>query len=209
MVTLDPPYDLVTFTAGLARLAPIAEPEAADPTPRAAVAAILRDPGEAAGGGLEILFIQRAEREGDPWSGHLAFPGGRRAAADASLLATAVRETREEVGIDLDAHGTLIGRLPDIHAVARAKRTGMVIAPFVFSLPGHVATGTVAEHEVASVLWTPLAPLARGEGAGTLDYEVEGRTIALPCFRFGTYTLWGLTYRMVETLFEALRPQGV
>jgi 8-oxo-dGTP pyrophosphatase MutT (NUDIX family) len=153
--------------------------------------------------GAEVLLIRRAERLGDPWSGHMAFPGGRWDAADVDLRATAVRETREEVGIDLDAHGALLGRLPDLEAVARAKRTGLIITPFVFALARDVPL-TFDADEVAEAIWAPLAPLARGEGADTLSWEVEGHAIELPCWRVQGRVVWGLTYRMLQSLFEVL-----
>src|SRR5215471_21768996 len=78
----------------------------------AAVAAILRDrEGEA-----EVLLIRRAQKTGDPWSGHMAFPGGRQDPSDLDLLHTAVRETQEEVGLELSPGRNLIGRLDDLPA---------------------------------------------------------------------------------------------
>ena len=58
----------------------------------------------------DIVFIERAAHEGDPWSGHVAFPGGRCESEDDGPSATAVSETREEIGIDLSV-GHLLGRL--------------------------------------------------------------------------------------------------
>lgn len=200
-----PAFDLATIAARLARApspapATHAEPGAGDgATARAAVAAILRD----AGAGAEVLLIRRAERRGDPWSGHMAFPGGRRDATDSNLHATAVRETREEVGIDLDADGALLGRLPDLEAIARARRTGLVITPFVFALARDVPLAFDAE-EVAGAFWVPLSPLARGEGAGTVTWQGEGGALDLPCWRVQGQVVWGLTYRMIQSLFEAL-----
>ncbi|MFT3769362.1 MAG: CoA pyrophosphatase [Minicystis sp.] len=194
-----PPYDLPSLAA---RLAQLPRPGmSADPVARAAVAAILRDPG--GGRDAEILFIRRAERHGDPWSGHMAFPGGRRDEDDASILATAVRETREEVGLDLEGHGTLLAELPELHAIAHGKRAGLIITPFVFALESD-APLSFAHHEVAEALWTPFGPLARREHAGTMTWEMEGRSLELPCLNVDGRVVWGLTYRMLEMLFEAL-----
>ncbi len=169
--------------------------------PRAAVAAILREhPGRE---GIDLFFIRRAEHPSDPWSGHIAFPGGRRDPDDASLLATAIRETREEVGIDLD-RSHLVARLPDLPAFNRTKRAGLVVAPFVFALRGDVAV--TPNREVAETLWVPFQKLARGEGRGTFDWTWEGKTLELPCIRLdpGQHVLWGMTYRMLETMLDAL-----
>jgi 8-oxo-dGTP pyrophosphatase MutT (NUDIX family) len=194
------------LAAVAARLAPLLDRPhvpAASGT-HAAVAAVLREgAGHDGGGGAEVLLIRRAEREGDPWSGHMAFPGGRRDPGDADLLATALRETREEVGLDLGARGTLLGRLDDLQAISRSRPTGMTITPFVFSLSGEVAL-TFDPEEVAEALWVPLAPLARGEGAGTVVYEREAGPVELPCWRVGGRVVWGLTHRMLQALFEVL-----
>ncbi|HMJ14340.1 MAG TPA: CoA pyrophosphatase, partial [Polyangiaceae bacterium] len=96
----------------------------------AAVAAVLRD----AEHGAEALLIRRAAREGDPWSGHMAFPGGQREPHDQDLLDTAVRETHEEIGLDLREHAALLGRLETLPAVAGGRRIGMNVTPFVFEL---------------------------------------------------------------------------
>jgi len=171
--------------------------------PRAAVAAILRElPGA---DGADLFFIRRAEHPDDPWSGHIAFPGGRRDPEDASLLATAIRETREEVGIDLSA-GHLLGRLPDVPASMRSQRGALVVTPFVFALRGDVAV-VPNVLEVASTLWVPFATLARGEGKTTFKLDWEGKTYDLPCIHLepGQHRLWGMTYRMLETLLDAVR----
>jgi 8-oxo-dGTP pyrophosphatase MutT (NUDIX family) len=178
------------------------------------VAAILRD----GPGGAEVLMIQRAERAGDPWSGHMALPGGRRDPADPDLHATAVRETREEVGIDLDADGALLGRLADREAMVRSRRAGrdaprppgsrpptpsLMITPFVFALTREVPL-VFDPGEVAEALWASLAAFARGEGAGILPYTHEGQLVELPCWTVQGRVVWGLTYGMLRTLLEVL-----
>jgi len=171
--------------------------------PRAAVAAILRElPGADS---AELFFIRRAEHPHDPWSGHIAFPGGRRDPGDESLLATAIRETREEVGIDL-SRDHYLARLPDVPAFTRSKRGTLVVTPFVFALPRDVPIIPNAQ-EVASTLWVPVATLARGAGKTTFKLDYEGRTYDLPCIHLepGSHRLWGMTYRMLETLLDAVR----
>lgn len=196
-----PSYDLPELTARLARLARRgAAPDVSSTERQAAVAAILRAPRE--GDGAEILLMRRAERQGDPWSGHMAFPGGRRDPGDPSLVATAIRETREEVGLDLEAHGALLARLPDTPALMGGERVGIVIAPFVFAL--RESPALTLNEEVAEALWTPIGPLARGEVAGTFRHTRHGATLDFPCLRVGERVVWGLTYHMLQALFAVL-----
>jgi 8-oxo-dGTP pyrophosphatase MutT (NUDIX family) len=195
-------WDISAIATRLARLG--RDPGGlSDGVPRAAVAAILRpDPRGAA----ELFFIRRAERQGDPWSGHIAFPGGRREPQDATLLATAIRETREEVGLDL-GRAELVARLPDVPAFTQTKRASLVVTPYVFALDLEAAgAAPVANREVAETMWIPFDVLARGEGKGTFPWSWEGKELELPCIRIGAkrHVLWGLTYRMLETLLEAL-----
>lgn len=168
----------------------------------AAVAAVLRDSDR----GALVLLIRRAVREGDPWSGHMAFPGGRSAASDADALATALRETREEVGLDLESHAELLGPLPALPAMARGKRAGLSVAPFVFALTE--MPPLVHNQEVDELVWAPLDGLFRGEGATTMPYDYEGQRLALPAWNVDGHVVWGLTHRMLETLLDALRRGG-
>ena len=93
---------------------------------RSAVAMILREQR----GDSEILMIKRAEHEGDPWSGHMAFPGGRMEPGDRHGLDVARRETEEEVGLALADDEPCIGRLSDIMAhPALLGRRPMVVSP--------------------------------------------------------------------------------
>jgi 8-oxo-dGTP pyrophosphatase MutT (NUDIX family) len=165
---------------------------------RAAVAAILRTRDDRA----EILLIRRAEQPGDPWSGHMAFPGGRAEPSDPSLFETVRRETIEEIGLDVTEHADLLGRLDDVHAIARARRTGMVISPFVFEIRHEPRF--IESAEVAEVLWAPLEPMRRGETATLRSYDYEGQRFELPAFDVGGRIVWGLTYRMIRELFDLM-----
>lgn len=165
----------------------------------AAVAAVLRE----REGAAEVLLIRRTDQAGDPWSGHMAFPGGRSDPTDGSLLHTAVRETFEEVGLRLDPERDLIGRLDDLAAIARSHRFGLVIAPFVFTLRGDPSLSLNAS-EVAEVVWAPLAPMLRGDLDTTFPYALGPETIPLPAFDVEGRVVWGLTHRMLLELFDIL-----
>lgn len=164
----------------------------------AAVAVILRD-GER---GAEILFIRRAQREGDPWSGQMGLPGGRRDARDRTLLQTAVRETSEEIGLDLATAAVLLGRLDDVEVVPRATRHRGWIRPFVFALLQPVGELTLAPIEVDEVLWANLHELRSGERATTTAWAREGVTMTFPAWDVDGRIVWGLTYRMLGSLIE-------
>ncbi len=156
-------------------------------TRRAAVAILLRD-GPA---GVEVLFIRRADHPEDPWSGHMAFPGGRSEEGEEPLL-TAVREAAEEVGIDL-RQAELIGALDELQAVRRVP-LDLAIAPFVFRIgPGQEPLPGV---EVRSVFWLALDDLLGDRYRATFDCAEGGSVLRFPCFRYGDEVIWGLTYRM-------------
>jgi 8-oxo-dGTP pyrophosphatase MutT (NUDIX family) len=169
---------------------------------RAAVATVVR----ATDDDLEVLLIRRAERASDPWSGHMAFPGGGQDPRDADLVATSVRETMEEVGLSLEQHGHLLGRLDDVRATARGRVTGLVVSPFVFRVEGEVRLHT--SDEVSEIHWARLGPMYRGERDATIDYPWEGQTLRLPGFRVegeSERIVWGLTHKMLTLFFARLR----
>lgn len=166
---------------------------------RAAVASIFREADE-----LELLFIRRARKEGDPWSGHMAFPGGRVEPGDPSALDAARRETLEEVRVDLEQSGSLVGQLDDIIASARGRVLPLAITPFVFELTDG-AQAAVGDHdEVEEVLWVPVRMLLSPAHSSTVPYELAGQRFHLPCFRVFERVIWGLTYQMVMRMFTVL-----
>ncbi|MGD8317005.1 MAG: CoA pyrophosphatase [Myxococcales bacterium] len=175
------------------------EPRELEHRKSAAVAMLLRG----ASSGPEVLFIRRAESSRDPWSGHMAFPGGRQSDGDATLLDTAIRETQEEVGLDLIRQADHIGQLDDLQAIARGKPLETIIRPFVFEVnrdsPLHVD-----EREVAEALWTPLLPLYRGEVDTVRPYQWHGTQIDFPAYDVDGRVVWGLTYQMLRSFFRIL-----
>jgi len=160
------------------------------------VAAVLR-PGE---DGAEFLFIHRAEDPRDPWSGHMAFPGGRVDPGDADSLAAAVRETNEEVGLDLPTIAETIGRLSDVAAIGRGRPMNMVINPYVFATSS--PPPLIPNHEVAAVVWVPASFLADHRNRESMEYQRGGFSLELPCYRYQDRLIWGLTLGMVDELIS-------
>ncbi len=173
----------------------VTEPVAA----RAAVALILREGGE----GLDILLIRRADHPQDPWSGQMAFPGGRAEPGDPDLRSTAIRETAEEIGVDL-ASAECLGALDEVRAMARMRPVSLTILPFVFRLTGPVEPAPGSE--VRRVHWMPLDVLLAAERRSVMDYAQEGATLQFPCLRVEDVVIWGLTYRMLVGLEERIPP---
>ncbi len=161
-----------------ARLRPASDPTAEEPGLWWAAVALILVPEPDA-----FLLIRRADRVGDPWSGHLALPGGRRQSDDTDLLATAIRETREEVGVVLD-HTDLAGVLPDV--VPRIPVLPPVaVRPFVFTLARRPPT--IASPEVAETAWIELASLAPDDAR---EYDTPLGPI------------WGMTERILSLLLQ-------
>lgn len=150
---------------------------------------------------LHLFFIHRAEVDGDPWSGHMGFPGGRMDPEDPHVLGTVLREVDEEVGIDLSREGRLIAPLDEIQGVARGRHLPLVISPFVFALERPVEPRP--NHEVQSVLWVPLSFLAAPENESLVEHRIDGQPMRLPAYVYRERTIWGLTLRMIRSLLEA------
>jgi len=164
----------------------------------AAVSAVLR----VVDGEPELLFIKRAELERDPWSGHMAFPGGRLESGDASLEVTAVRETLEELALDL-TQGQMLGRLDDL-APRNRSLPPIIIRPFVAIVDPDV-TFTPSE-EVAATFWVPLAQLQHESSKAEYVVEINGHRATFPAFRVEQHIVWGLTERIVRQLLALVSP---
>ena len=148
-----------------------------------------------------MFFIQRAEYEGDPWSGHIAFPGGRIEERDGSLVDTAMRETLEETGIDLRGVSELIGVLDDLHP-RTIRLPAVVVRPFVF-LVGEVAE-PVLSSEVAGAFWVPLPVLLDRSVWRDTTVRAGNTEISRFAFHHEGYVVWGMTERILSSLLELL-----
>ena len=163
---------------------------------RAAVALIFRAGEEDR---PELLFIKRAEYPGDPWSGQVAFPGGREESIDASLVETAIRETREETGIDLARDGKVIGALDDLYP--RSVRLPRIsVRPFVFVIDGDAAL--TLSSEVALAFWIPFGSLAHTDAWREDTVFARGIQINARVFRHQDHVIWGMTERILAQLLQ-------
>ncbi len=151
---------------------------------------------------MELLLIRRAEDPRDPWSGHMALPGGRHEKRDADLLATAMRETEEEVGLVLE-HEHYLESLPPVSARSRSRIEPMRVTPFVFRLEGP-RPSTVPNYEVAEVIWLPLSELARPERKAEIALRHDGKTFRLPAIQVGDHKIWGLTYGIISNVLPKM-----
>jgi 8-oxo-dGTP pyrophosphatase MutT (NUDIX family) len=191
------------LSAGLTRLARAlaghaATTEAGVELVWAAVAVILV---ERAPEGLALLLIRRAERAGDPWSGHMGLPGGRRGDADTDLLETAIRESREEVGVGL-TRAQLLGTLDDV-----APRTPVLppvaVRPFVFALPQEPTLAL--NGEIAGAGWVSVAGMLDPAARRTVEVDSRGGRRFVPAYVTTAGVVWGMTERILSLLFDHLR----
>ena len=155
----------------------------------AAVAIIIRDKDSPS-----VLMIRRAERKGDPWSGQVAFPGGKMQEGDSSARSTAVRETYEEVGMDLEKTADFLG-----YAEATVTHTGtMEVVPAAFLLRDEVTVKP--NEEVASYRWIKLDQMLAPRSQSVYRLSRDGIELSMPAYLVEDYVVWGLTYRIVSTL---------
>ena len=151
-------------------------------------------------------MIKRSERADDPWSGHMALPGGGRNAADADLLDTALRETAEEVGIRI-GRDAVLGELDAVHPRS-TRLPSVVVAPFV-AVTDPDAVAEPDPREVQTAVWVPLSALRDPAAVSELVLELGDFTRKFPSIVYGEYTIWGLTHVILSQFLEAVHEAGV
>ncbi len=162
-----------------------------DPARKLAAVAVILVPDPDA-----VLLIRRADREGDRWSGHMAFPGGRWGPDDPNLLATAIRETMEEVGVDLQG-ARLLGQCDDSAPRSQALPP-VIVRPFVFRLESRAEI--IANHEVAGAEWTTIDRLLAPGVYRPFEFETQGIKMLLPGYHLEQGVVWGMTERILTPL---------
>jgi 8-oxo-dGTP pyrophosphatase MutT (NUDIX family) len=148
---------------------------------------------------LSLCAIRRAEHPLDPWSGHMALPGGRASAEDTGPRAVAERETLEEVGLALD-ETHWIGPLSHVLVRLGGGDRRMVLSPFVYYLGEERAPFALSD-EVAEAYWIPLAHLWDPRNASRMEWDRAGARLLYPAIRYRDSAIWGLTFRVL-TLFS-------
>ena len=188
--------DLDRLARSLASRVPIPA-ERDEPFTEAAVALVLH----AGAAGLETLFIKRATREGDPWSGQIALPGGRRNVGEPSLADTAMRETFEEIGLDLTQHGELLGELDELRPRSPLLPP-IIVRPYVFAIQS--SPPLVLNDEVAETFWVPLSELFSRERMKEISVHLSnGARMRRQAIELGEHMVWGMTEIIVRN-FEGL-----
>ena len=158
---------------------------------RASVAVALKDAGK-----LSLLLIKRADRADDPWSGQIALPGGRAREGDLTLRDTAIRETLEEVGIDLRKDASFVG-----YTTPFMTHTGsMEVFPAVFLLEKDVDVRP--NDEVSSFRWIELEKLMAEQSKSKLRVNLQGETMETSALIVDDYSIWGLTHRIITFLLS-------
>ena len=181
------------------RLAPLQRLQiGSDHIPQAAVTLILREAQEE---DAQILIIKRAERPGDHWSGNLALPGGRAEVRDVDLIATAARETHEEIGINLCDGGNFIGQLPVI-APRNPVLPPIEITPFVVLAPPQFTIQM--GHEVAAVFWLSVSLLKHQGPLDEFRMKVGAVVNKWPAYRSEGGPIWGITERILTNFLELI-----
>ncbi|MCP4681130.1 MAG: CoA pyrophosphatase, partial [Desulfobacterales bacterium] len=164
---------------------------------RAGVAGILKHDEKE---GLCVMLVKRAEREGDPWSGHMAFPGGRMEKKDSNVYKATIREVEEETGLDLLMEAHYIGRLSDLLAKTHDRKSNMVLTAFIFSLEKEPEWHF--NYELLERVWIPLDYFKEPSNRKKMDWQVAGNSVQLPCYYFEERVIWGLTLSLIDELIK-------
>lgn len=168
---------------------------------RAAVGVVVA-PGHS---GEELLVVRRASFPGDPWSGHIALPGGGVEPSDASLEATARRETLEETGIDLRGSLCTAALEP---VTPRSRGAPLVsVSPFVFRYSGDKLV--TLSPEIVEAWWVPVKEFERADAwQMTTIVTADGLTFEARAFQMRGHPLWGLTERILDEFLMRRRHDG-
>lgn len=151
-----------------------------------------------------LCFIKRSERSHDPWSGHMAFPGGRVKPTDNSTRDAGERETAEEVGLDL-THFRYLGNLPEMSITRRGRPLMGWLQPFVYLCSPDLPSLRPQPSEVAEAMWIPVTHLIAPGNLTSVRIADGNRRLVFPGIAYGSEVIWGLTFRVLSSLLELAR----
>jgi 8-oxo-dGTP diphosphatase len=184
----------LAYADSVERLSRALKPVTDEQDANAAVALLLKPKNH----GLNVLFVKRVENLADPWSGQMAFPGGKRDVKDANLKQTVIRETFEETGINLLSRCRFLGVLT---ALSSRPRPELKVLPFVVLLE-HEPLIKLSEKELEGFVWISLNEIIRHRGSARLSFG------EVPAFVVGSIVIWGLTYRALENFIDVFQRLG-
>ena len=168
-----------------------------DSFPKAAVAVILHPDNKS--GELLVLFVKRKTREADPWSGHMAFPGGRYSETDQNLLGTVIREVLEEIGVDL-RELSILGGLDEVIAGGLPIR----VTPYVVLSKDELEI-KINEKEIENCIWIPLSFFKDRKNIQLYKINRLGQTLEVQAYKFlENQVIWGITFRIIEDLLRKI-----
>lgn len=150
-------------------------------------------------GDTSMLFIKRPDSQGDPFSGHVAFPGGKMKSDDSSKLDTAVRETIEEIGVDVNQSGRIIGELDDVNP-NNPRASTYIVTPYLSVLEQEISI-IPDRREVETVLWVPVRHLLNEKNFKIRQRERGGKLVEDYAYSFEQYIIWGMTGRILHRFF--------
>lgn len=168
----------------------------------AAIAIIIREQNNQ----YEMLLIERSQRDGDPWSGQMAFPGGKIDAIDVDARAAAERETDEEVSVQLQTSDYL-GRLDDLLGPKVKSVNTVLLSNFVYFINQDIQPK--ANYEVANIVWVPFNYFTDKKRISMVVHPRD-RAIKLPGVRIDKQeaksprVVWGLTFRVITSMFAVM-----
>lgn len=152
--------------------------------------------------GIEVLMIKRAQRKGDPWSGQMGFPGGKRDADDTSNWEAAKRELFEEIGVDAEQSTRQVVCLSDMKSISNVAHRSMAITPYILQATEDFEL--CPNEEVADTIWVPLSFIENEYNRQTMNWTRRGVRVELPCYYFQGQHIWGMSLVMLDEMLHAL-----
>ncbi len=144
----------------------------------------------------QIIFTLRAKHL-NQHAGEVCFPGGKWEQQDNSLLATALRETHEEIGLSSNMID-ILGALP-----ARATRSGAMVQPFVGKIPADCRF-VLNHHELEELFSVPVTAFRQGLQVRTDIFEHDGQRLRIPAYHYKGFEIWGFTAGVTSELLGLL-----